>query len=134
MRISHVALQLLSHVQLFVTTWTAMCHTPLSFTNSWSLLKFLSIESVMLSSHLTLCCPLLFLSIFPSIRVFSDELALRIRWPKYWSFSFRPDLSWFLGGFQLRDGAPGALRSQHSKISERMTLTKQPSEGKQGAL
>ena len=67
-------------------------HVPhsLSFTNSWSLLKFLSIESVMLSNHLTLCCPLLFLSVFPSIRVFCDELALHIWCPKYWSFTISP--------------------------------------------
>ena len=67
------------------------CNTPgfLSFTISWSLLKLMSIESVMSSNHLILCCPLLFLpSIFPSIRVFSNESALHIRWPKYWSFSF----------------------------------------------
>ena len=67
------------------------CSTPgsLSFTISWSLCKFMSSESVMLSSHLILCCPLLLLpSIFPSIRVFSNDSALHIRWPKYWSFSF----------------------------------------------
>jgi len=84
----------------------------------------MSTETVMPSDHLVLCHPLLLPLIFPSIRVFSDELALHIRWPKYWSFNFRQDLSWFLGGFQLRDGAPGAPRSQHRKISERMTLTK----------
>ena len=85
-----VAVQLLSCVQLFVTIWTATCQTPLSFTNSRSLLKFLSIESVMLPNHLTLCCPLLFLSTFPSIRVFSDVLALHIWCPKYWSFTISP--------------------------------------------
>ena len=75
---------------LFVTPWTAARQAPLSFTVSWGLLKFLSIESVMLSNHLILCCPLLLLpSIFLSIRVFSSESALHIRWPKYWSFSFR---------------------------------------------
>ena len=69
--------------------WTAARQAPLSATNSWSLLKFMSIESVMLSNHLSLCCPLLLVpSIFPNIRVFSNELALLIRWPKYWSFSF----------------------------------------------
>ena len=66
-----------------------MCQASLSFTISLSLLKLVSIESVMPSNHLTLCCPLLLLpSIFPSIRVFSSESALHIRWPKYWSFSF----------------------------------------------
>ena len=71
------------------TPWTAARRASLSITNSWSLLKFVSIESVMRSNHLILCCPLLLLpSIFPSIRVFSNESVLRNRWPKYWSFSF----------------------------------------------
>ena len=79
----------LSHVQLFETLWTAAHQASLSTTNSQSLLKLMSIESVMPSNHLILCCPLLLLlSIFPSIRVFSNESVLRIRWPKYWSFSF----------------------------------------------
>ena len=83
------SVQSLSHVQLFVTSWTAARQASLSITNSQSLPKLMSIESVMPSNHLILCCPLLFLpSIFPSIRVFSKESALRIRWPKYWSFSF----------------------------------------------
>ena len=83
-------IQLLSHVGLFVTSQTAACQASMSSTISWSLLRFMSIESVMLSNYLILCCPLLLLpSIFPSIRVFSSESALRIRWPKYWSFSFR---------------------------------------------
>ena len=70
------------------TLWTVVCQVPLPSTTSWSLLQFIFIELVMLSSHLTLCCPLLFLpSMFPSIRVFSNELILYIRWPKYWSFS-----------------------------------------------
>ena len=84
-----VVVQLLSHVQLFATPWTAACQASLSFTMSWSLLKLMSIESVMPSNHLILCCPLLLLpSIFPSIKVFSNELVLCIRWSKYWSFSF----------------------------------------------
>ena len=78
----------LSHVQLFVTIWTAACQTSLFFTISQSLLKLMSIESVMPSNHLILCRPLLLPSIFPSIRVFFNESALRIRWPKYWSSSF----------------------------------------------
>ena len=83
------SVQLLSCVQLFVTPWTAAHHASLSITNSWSLLKLVSIESVMPSNHLILCHPLLLLpSIFPSIRIFSNESALRIRWPKKWSFSF----------------------------------------------
>ena len=80
---------MLSRVQLFATPWTAARQASLSITNSRSLLKFMSTESVMPSSHLILCCPLLLLpSIFPSIRVFSNEPALHVRWPKYWSFSF----------------------------------------------
>ena len=81
--------QSLSHVRLFAIPWTAARQASLSITNSWSLLKLMSIESVMPSNHLILCCPLLFLpSIFPSIRVFSNESALCIKWSKYWSFSF----------------------------------------------
>ena len=83
------AVQSLRHVRLFATTWTAARQASLSFTNTRSLLKLMSTESVMPSSHLVLCCPLLLPpSIFPSIRVFSNELALHIRWPKYWSFIF----------------------------------------------
>ena len=81
--------QSLSHVWLFVTPWTTACQASLSITNSQSSPKPMSIESVMPSSHLILCCPLLLLpSIFPSIRVFSNESALHFRWPEYWSFSF----------------------------------------------
>ena len=84
-----VFVQLLSHVQLSETPWTAACQTPLSFTISQSLFKLMFIELVMPSNHLILCCPLLLLpSIFPSIRVFSKELALHIRWPKYRRFTF----------------------------------------------
>ena len=83
------SVQLLSRVQLFVTPWTAARQASLSVTNSQSLLKLISIESVMPSSHLILCHPLLLLpSIFPSIRVFLNESAFHIRWPEYWSFSF----------------------------------------------
>ena len=83
------SVQLLSHVWLFVTPWTAAHQASLSITNSWSLPKPMSIESVILSNHLILCCPLLLLpSIFPSVRVFSNESAFRIRCPKYWSLSF----------------------------------------------
>ena len=81
--------QSLSHVRLFVTPWTAVCHTSLSITNSRSLLTSMSIESVMSSNHLILCHLLLLLpSIFPSIRIFSNESVLHIRWSKYWSLSF----------------------------------------------
>ena len=83
------SVQLLRHVWLFVTPWTAAHQASLSITNSQSLLKLLSIELVMPSNHLILCRPLLLPpSIFPSIRVFSNESVLCIRWPKYWSFSF----------------------------------------------
>ena len=80
---------MLSRVQLFPTPWTVARQASLFFTNSWSLLKLMSIKSVMPSNHLILCYPLLFLPlIFPSIRVSSNESVLPIRWPKYWSFSF----------------------------------------------
>ena len=83
------SIQSLSRVQLFVTPWTAVHQASLSITKSRSLLKLMSIKSVMPSNHLILCCPLLLLpSIFPSIKVFSNESILHIRWPKNWSFSF----------------------------------------------
>ena len=85
------SVQLLSSVQLFATLWTAASQASLSITNSWSLPKLMSIESVMPSNHLILYHPLLLpSSIFPSIRVFSNESVLCIRWPKYWSFSISP--------------------------------------------
>ena len=88
-RIRHFSsVQSLSPVRLFATPWTAARQSSLSITNSLSLLKLMSIQSVMPSNHLILCHPLLLPSVFPRIRVFSSELALRIRWPKYWSFSF----------------------------------------------
>ena len=82
------SVQSLSRVLLFVTPWPAALQASLSFTISWSLFKFMSIESMMPSNHLILCCPLLLPSIFLSIRVFSNESVLYIRWPKYWSFTF----------------------------------------------
>ena len=83
------SVQLLSRVWFFVTPWTAACQASLCITNSWSPPKPMSIESVMPSNHLILCRPLLLLSsILPNIRVFSNKSALRIGWPKYWSFSF----------------------------------------------
>ena len=88
MYIALVVVQLLSHVWLFMTLWTVAHQASLCFTVSQSLFKFMSIELVMLSNRLILCHPLLLLlSIFPSIRVFSNEFTLSIRWPKYWSFS-----------------------------------------------
>ena len=83
------SVQLLSCVQLFATSWTVARQASLSTTNTWNLLKLMSIKSVMPSNHLILCCPLLLLpSIFPSIGGFSNESALHIRWPKYWSYTF----------------------------------------------
>ena len=88
------SVQLLSCVRLFTVPWTAACQASMSITNSQSLLKLMSIESVMPSNHLILCRSVLLLpSIFPSIRVFSNESSLHIRWPKYWSFSFTISLS-----------------------------------------
>ena len=87
--LSFSSVQSLSHVRLFAAPWTAACQASPSITNSWNLLKFMSIASVMPSNYLILCHPLLLLpSIFPSIRVFSNKSALHIRWSKDWSFSF----------------------------------------------
>ena len=86
---SFVVVQSPSHIRLFVTPWIAACQASLSFTISWSLPKFMSIESMMTSNHLILCHPLL-PSIFSSIKVFSNESAVHIKWPKYWSFRISP--------------------------------------------
>ena len=83
-----IIVQLFSHVWLFATPWTTARQASLSFTVSWGLLKFISIESIMLSSQPILYCPLLLPSVFPNISVFSNESAFLIKWPKYWSFSF----------------------------------------------
>ena len=93
-RLPYLVVQSLRRVRLFATPWTPAHQDFLSFTISQSLLKLMSIESMMPSNHFTLCRPILLLpSVFPSIRVFFSELALRIRWPKYWSFSFSVSLS-----------------------------------------
>ena len=123
--------QSLSHVWLFATPWTAACQASLSFIISQSLLKFMSIESVMLSIYLILCHPLLLLpSTFPSIRVFFNELALCIRWQKYWSFSICPSneysglISFFrIYWFDLL-AVQGALKSllQHHSSKEPILL------------
>ena len=109
--------QLLSHVRLFATPWTAAIQASLSITKSRSLLKLISIEWVMLSNHLTLCCPLFLLpSIFSSIRVFSNGSVLHIRWPKYWNFSISPSnkysglISFRIEWFDLL-GVQGTLKS-----------------------
>ena len=93
-KVEIAVVQLLNHVRFLVTPWTAACQASLSFTVSWSFLRLMSIESVMPSSHLIICCLLLLLpSIFPRIRVFSNQSALHFRWSKYWSFSFSTNLS-----------------------------------------
>ena len=92
-RFSISSVQSLSHVRFFVTSWTVAHQVSLSITNSQSLLKLTSIESVMPSNHLILCRPLLLPSILPSIRVFSNESVLCIKWPKYWSLNFSISLS-----------------------------------------
>ena len=111
-----------SHIQLFATPWTAAHQTSLSITASWSLLKLMSIETVMPSNHLILCHSLLLPSIFPSIRVFSNALALHIRWSKYWSFSISPSneysglISFRIDSFDLLvvQGALKSLVQYHS--------------------
>ena len=98
---SFSSVQSLSRVPLFTTPWTAAHQASLSITDSWNLLELMSIESVMPSNHLILCCPLLLLPlIFPSIRVFSSGSALCIRWPNYWSFCFSncPSNEYIFGG------------------------------------
>ena len=93
-KIQFSSVQSLSRVRLFATPWTAAHQASLSITDSWSLFKLMTTESMMPSKRLNICCPLLLLpSIFSSIRVFSNESVLRIRWPKYWSFSFNISLS-----------------------------------------
>ena len=113
------SVQSLSHIRLFVTPWIAACQGSLSITNSWSLLKIMSIELLMPSSHLILCRPLLLLSpVPPSIRVFSNESTLCMRWPKYWSFSFNispsnehPGLIFFRMGWLDLLAVQGTLKS-----------------------
>ena len=104
------SVQLLSHVRLFATPWITARQASLSITNSWSSLRLMSIETVKPSSHLILCRPLLILPpIPPSIRVFSNESTLRMRWPKYWSFSFSrfsfptKDQAWSLKSFCIAE-------------------------------
>ena len=120
-----------SHVQLFVTPWTAAHQASLSISSSQSLLKVLSIKSVMPSNHLILCCPLhLLLSIFPSIRVFSNESVLPIRWPKYHSFSFSisPSMNEYSGLISFRIGwfdllaIQGTLKSLLQHLSSKASV------------
>ena len=130
MTIRHfIVVQSFSHVWLFATPWTAACQVSLSFTISWNLLKFMSIELVMSPNHFILCHLLLFLpSIFPSIRVFSNEMALHIRWPKYWSFSISISpsieysglISFWMGWFDL--AVPGTLKSLLQHYSSKASI------------
>ena len=117
----------LSHVQLFATPWTAECQASLSITNSRSLLKLMSSESVMPSNHLILCRPLLLLpSVFPSIRLFSNQSVLCIRWPRYWSFSFSISLAnEYSGLISLRWTGWISLQSKRlSRVFSRTTVQK----------
>ena len=124
------SVQLLSHIWLFLTPCTAARQASLSITNSRSLFKLMSIESVMPSNQLILCCPLLLLpSIFPSIRVFPNESALRIRWSKYWSFSFNISPSnVYLGLISFSMywlgilAVPGTLKSLHQHHSSKASI------------
>ena len=122
------SVQLLSHVWPFATPWTAASQASLSITNSWSLFKLMSIKSVMPSNHLILCCPLLLLpSIFPSIRVFSKESVLHIRWPKCWSFSFSASPSVLLMNIQdwFPLGWTGWISLQYKGLSRVFNTTVQ---------
>ena len=115
--------QSLSCVQLFVTPWTAARQASLSITNAWSLLKLMSIESVMPSNHFIVCHPLLFLpSIFLSIRIFSSESFLCTRWPKHWSFSYSPVVPRFRHYWVTRQPPP-QLASQGKEAWQKSHLT-----------
>ena len=122
-RHEYSSVQSLSHVRLFTTPWIAARQASLSIANSRSLLKLISVESVMPSNHLILCCPLLLLpSIFPSIRIFSNESTLCIRWPNYWSFSFSispsNDYDWLVWSLcSPRDSQESSPTPQFKSIS-----------------
>ena len=128
--------QSLSHIRLFVTPWTAARQTSPSITIARSLLKLMSIESVMASNHLILCCPLLLLpSVFPSIRVFSNESALHIRWPEYWHFSFSISPSHECSGVIFRiDWFDLLLSKGLSKVFSNTTVQKHQFFGIQPSL
>ena len=120
------SVQSLSCVQLFATPWTAAHQASQSITNSWSLLKLMSSESVMPSNRLILCHPLLLPhSIFPSIRVFSNESALHIRWPQYWSFSFSISSSNDFLEDELVGSPSSLVRKRYSFFVTRPTITRQ---------
>ena len=119
------SVQLLNHVWLFPIPWTAAHQASLTITNSWSLLKLMSIELVMPSNHLILCGPLRLLpSSFPSIRLFSNELAFHIRWPKYWSFSINEYsglISFRINWFDLL-AVQGTLKSHFQHHSSKVSI------------
>ena len=119
------SVQLFSQVWLFATPWTAAHQASLSITNSWSLIKFMSIKSVMPSNHLILCCPLLLLpSIFPSIRAFSNESVLCIRWPKCWA-SASASVQWIFRTDFLRVTGLISLQSKGlSRVFSNTTVQK----------
>ena len=134
-----VVVQLLNHIWLFATSWSVACQAHLSSTVFYSLIKLMSIESVMLSNHLLLCCPLLLLPwVFPRIRVFSNELTLHIRWPKYLNFSFSisHDQSMNIqGGFPL--GLTGLISLQSKgflRVFSSTTVSKHQLFGAQPSL
>ena len=122
--------QALSCVRLFATLWTAARQASQSTTNSWSLLILMSIKSVMPSNHLILCHPLLLPSVFPSIRVFSNESILRVRWPKYWSFSFSISssneysglISFRIDWFDLLEFQESSLMPKHQFFGAQLSL------------
>ena len=134
------SVQLLSHVRLFVTPWTIARQSSLSITNTWSLLKLMSIELVMPSNHLILCPPLLFPpSVFPSIKMFFNELALPIRWPKYWSFASASVLpmniqDWFPLGLTGWISLQSKLKSPCSRVFSNTTVQKHQFFGTQLSL
>ena len=127
-----VSAQLLSCVRLFAKPWTAAYQASLSITNTWSLLRFMSVKLVMPSNHLILCHPLLLPSVFLSVRVFSNESVLHIRWPKYWSFSISPSSeysglnSFRIDWFDLL-GVQGTLKSLLHHNSKDSFFGAQPS-------
>ena len=123
-RIQFSSVHLLSHVRLFETPWTAAGQASLSITNSRNLFKLMSIELVMPSNHLNLCHPLLLLpSIFSSIRIFSNESTLCIRWPKYWSFSFTMSLPKEYSDLFSLEFAGLVLQSKgHSRVFSNTTV------------
>ena len=129
------SVQSLSHVQLFVTSWTAARQASLSITKSCSLLKLMSIESVIPSNHLILCHPLLLPAVFPSIRVFSNESVLHIRQPKYWSFNFSISRSSDQGWFPLGLTDLISLQSKAlSRVFSNTTVQKHQFSGTQISL